>query len=111
MEFFNIFSCIGHGYREKVYCQAIIEKLYENGISFKYQVQVPVVLNGKVIAKRYMDFLIENKIVIEVKVGDRIPRGQFNQLEEYLKLTKLKLGLLVAFRRNEAKVFRVLNLY
>jgi len=109
--FFDVQNAIGYGYREKIYCQAICKSLNPNNLHFEYQVRVPVVFENESIANRYIDFIIEDKIVVEIKVGDRVPNSHFNQLKEYLNLTGYKLGLLVVFRKNEVKIFRIANLY
>lgn len=108
---FETHNQIGFGYREKVYCQAIIELLKEKDINFIYQYKIPLFFYNKEIGKRYMDFLIDDKIVVEIKVRNKIRTREFNQLKEYLRFSGYKLGLLVVFEEEGVKIYRVLNIY
>jgi len=109
--FFEVYNQLGYGHREKAYCQAIIECLKRDNINFIYQFKIPLIFYKKEIGKRYLDFLIDDKIVIEVKTGNKATDKEFRQIKEYIKLTNYKLGLLVVFREKEVKIYRVLNLY
>ncbi|HUT22074.1 MAG TPA: GxxExxY protein [Candidatus Bipolaricaulota bacterium] len=108
--FFDVYNTIGYGKREKAYCQAIIKALYNNKIKFLYQFKVPLIYHEHKIGNRYADFFIDDKIIVEIKVG-KTTSSDFNQIKEYLNVSGLKLGLLVAFKKEEVKIYRVLNLY
>lgn len=109
--FFTAYKTLGGNCREHTYCEIISELLNKNKIKFTYQQQVPLKLYEHQIRKRFTDFIIEDSIVIEVKVKDWATTTDFAQLHEYLRLTGHKLGLLVLFKKNKAQIFRVLNLY
>lgn len=57
------------------------------------------------------DLIIENKIVLEIKVGFGFSKADLNQLHQYLIKTGLKLGILVVFSKKKVIHTRVLNLY
>jgi len=108
--FFDVQNTVGYGMREKAYCQAIQKALDNNKIQYFYQYKTPLTYHEHIVGKRYFDFLIENKIIIEVKVG-KTTSSDFNQIKEYLNISNLKLGLLVVFQKEEVKIYRVVNLY
>ena len=57
-----------------------------------------------------MDFLIEGKVVLEIKVGEHFSGSNINQLFGYLKATDLKLGILANFTRTGVKYKRIINI-
>jgi len=106
---FQVFKYHGPGYREKTYCQSLGKLLKQNNISFEEQYKVPLTLYSEKLSNRYFDFIIDDKIVIEVKVGKRLYQKDFDQVTEYLKLSGYKLGLLVLFGSEKADIYRILN--
>jgi GxxExxY protein len=58
----------------------------------------------------YLDFLIEDKIVLELKKGDYFNRATIKQVNQYLKTTKLKLALIAVFTSRGVKVKRLVNI-
>ena len=59
----------------------------------------------------YFDFLIDDKIIVEIKQGNHFSKGHFEQITRYLKVSDLKLGLLINFSSTGVQVKRILNLY
>jgi GxxExxY protein len=57
----------------------------------------------------YLDFIIDEKIVLEIKQGDRFHKNDFEQVYNYLKSTGLKLGILARFSKSGVKFKRVVN--
>lgn len=106
---FEIFNTLGPGLKEKNYQKALEELLSANKISFAAQLYVPIKINGKVVGKYFLDFIVKNKIAIELKAGDHFHRRDIEQLHNYLKSTGLKLGLLINFTSDEVKFKRILN--
>lgn len=70
---------------------------------------VPIEVEGKIVGRYFLDFVIEDKIVLELKVGEKISKRDFDQIKQYLMRSRLRLGLLVRFGRNGVKIYRVLN--
>jgi len=57
------------------------------------------------------DFLIEDKIILEIKAGNRFSRKNIEQTYSYLKASKLELGILANFTDSEVKFKRILNIF
>lgn len=98
---------IGFGQLEKVYSDALEELLAKNNIPYERELYSPIKIEEKLIAKRYLDFMIDGKIIVEVKVGDFQYKEACGQLFRYLKSSGLKLGLIVRFTKYGAKVKRI----
>ena len=107
---FDVFNKIGGSHKEIVYQKALYQAFQESNTIVDQQVYNPVVFSDKTIAKNYFDFLIDKTIVVEIKSTDRFSKEHFDQLLNYLIVSKLKLGILVSFGRNEVKYKRVLNI-
>ena len=61
--------------------------------------------------KYFLDFLIEDKIVLELKRGKIVAINNINQVKQYLTALNLKLALVVSFTHTGAKINRILNEY
>jgi len=106
---FDVYNELGPGHREKYYQQAIALALKNNKIEFKREVCIPVKYRTSKVGKYFLDFLIEGKIVLEVKKGNYFPAGNIRQIDTYLKATKLKLGVLANFASSGIKFKRIVN--
>jgi len=106
---FNVYNELGGGYQEKYYQRAIALELKKLKISFKEQALVNLNYRGENIGKYYIDFVIENKIVLEIKVTPRFYSRDIKQVLAYLKATGLPLGILASFSKKRLKFKRVLR--
>ncbi|MCK5460169.1 GxxExxY protein, partial [Candidatus Parcubacteria bacterium] len=97
------------GYKEKYYEKAIAECFKKENIKFKQQAAYKILLKNKVIGINYIDFIVDDKIVLEIKRGNHFSKQNMNQVKQYLKITKLKLAILANFMPNGVKFIRVLN--
>lgn len=92
---------LGPGLLESVYEICLTEELTERNIKVERQVNLPITYKGKILSKEFfIDLLVENEIIIELKTVDKILPVHEAQLLTYLKLADRKLGLLINF--NEA---------
>ena len=107
---FDVHSKVGGGHREIFIQKAIEESLKANKISYKRELICPLVYRGKSIGKNVLDFLIDDKIVLEIKKGERFNKSDIEQVFEYLKTSNLKLGILATFTRQKVRFRRIVNL-
>lgn len=107
---FEVYNQLGSGYHEKYYQRAIATELKRCNLSFKEQVFIPLRFKKEIIGRQYLDFLIEDKVVLEIKKGDRFSKRNIEQMLSYLKVTGLKLGILANFGSKELKFRRIINL-
>lgn len=106
---FDVYNELGHGYQEKYYQKAIALRLHKNGLKFKEQLKSELFFDNKIIGKYFIDFLIEDKIILEIKVGDYFYKKDFAQVRSYLKSKKLELSIIVLFTKMGIKSKRILN--
>lgn len=106
---YNVYNNLGYGYREKLYHKAFEEELKNNRLAYKREVPIELKYQGKIISKYYVDFIIEDKVVIEFKIANDFYTRDVKQLISYLKASGLKLGLLIIFTKNGVKYKRFVN--
>ncbi|WP_194774737.1 GxxExxY protein [Pararhodonellum marinum] len=103
---------LGPGLFESVYEEILNYELIQNGLFVKRQQAVPVNWRGIPMEMGFRaDLIVENKVLIEIKSIETIAPVHHKQVLTYLKLTGLKLGLLVNFNENLIKngVSRIVN--
>ena len=88
---------LGPGLDEGLYENALAIELRLRGIKFSRQVIVPVVYRGEGIGEKRLDLVIEGKLVVELKAVEQIASVHKAQVLTYLKITGLRLGLLINF--------------
>ena len=108
---FEVFNELGPGLQEKSYQKAIALLLNENNLKFKEQVYVPLKFKGEKVGCLYLDFLIEDKIILEIKKGDFFRKTNIKQIYEYLVATDLSLGIIANFTSGGVRTKRILNIY
>lgn len=106
---FKVHSELGNKYQEKYYQRAISVEFEKKKINFKKELMVDLMYDGNKIGRYFLDFLVDNKIVLEIKAIDRFRISDFKQVEGYLKSNNIKLGILANFRTERLTHTRVLN--
>ena len=106
--FFSVHNELGSCCREKQYCDAIEEMLKLKGI--KYEREFGSKDNDLIKDNsNIVDFLIDDKIIVEVKARRIIGREEYQQTQRYLKNFNLKLGIIVNFHQKYLAPKRILN--
>ncbi|WP_405576561.1 GxxExxY protein [Winogradskyella sp. Asnod2-B02-A] len=109
---YHIHVELGPGLLESVYEEILFVELKNEGLSVERQKPLPVVWRGKQLDLSYRtDLIVENKVIIEIKSVQEIHPVHPKQLMTYLKLTGLKLGLLINFNSPLIKtgITRIVN--
>lgn len=107
---FEVHNALGSGHPERVYQRAVAEALRAAGISFREQVPVSVVFRERSVGRHFLDFLVEDRIVVELKRDLRIRREYIQQVVAYLRARKLQLGIVANFGPRHLTFRRILNL-
>ena len=103
---------LGVGLYENVYEECLAYELKERGLNVERQKDIKVEYENLIIQKAFrVDLLIENKLIIEIKAVPEINDYHFFQLLNYLRLTEMKLGMILNFHSMLFKngVKRVVN--
>lgn len=108
----EVHSSLGPGLLESAYKECLYYKILKSGLKVEKEKPMPLVFEGVKLECGYrIDLLIENLLVIEVKVVESINNIHLAQTLTYLKLGKYKLGLLINFNVSKLKegIKRVVN--
>jgi GxxExxY protein len=100
---------MGGGYQEKYYQKAVKKELYSQRIPFLEQVRTDLNYDGRRIGRYYLDFIIDHKIVLELKTSPGFSAKDTIQVLNYLKQSSLELGILASFNRNNLIYKRILR--
>ena len=106
---FDVYNEIGGGLLEKYYQKALAGYLAKRKVEFYQQVYCPIKYDGNVLGKKFLDFLVEEKIVVEIKKGTKFSKAHIDQVLEYLKTNNMKLALLITFGHEGVMFKRVVN--
>ena len=109
---FKVYNALGPGLLESAYEAALAYELLRLDLLVARQVSVPMVYNSvKLEAGHRIDLLVNNLVVIEIKSVENLTEVHHKQVLTYLRLSNLKLGLLINFNVNEisAGIFRKVN--
>lgn len=106
---FNAFNKLGWGLSEKDYGRALALELKNLGLSYQEEVYIPLQYESKNLSRYFADFIIEKKILLELKVVPKLGYTHVKQVLSYLKSSGLRLGILIYFTRDGVKYRRVLN--
>ncbi len=106
---FKVHNELGNHCREKQYCDAIEKLLIEERISYQREI---IIQSGSEYVENNsnrIDFIIEDKIILEIKAKRGIDREDYNQMQRYLKFSNNKLGVLVNFHQKYLVPKRIIN--
>lgn len=100
---------LGPGFVERIYEQALRYEFGRSRLSFESQRQIKVQYKNIELGFQQIDFLIDNEIVLELKVVNEISDIHIAQLLSYLKTIKRRLGLILNFAKPTLEIKRVIN--
>ncbi|PCE63608.1 NADH:ubiquinone oxidoreductase [Sediminicola luteus] len=104
----NVYNELGKSFNEIIYAEALEIELKENGVPNLREKKYPVYYKGIKLNKHYYaDFVLDNKIILELKAIERLTSSHTKQVLNYLAVSKLKLGLLVNFGEDSLNYKRI----
>lgn len=106
---FKIHNELGNKYQEKYYQRAVEVELKSQNIKYSKEIPVNLKYGNESIGKYFLDFLVEDKIILEIKTIPRLRPRDFKQVLAYLQSTNLKLGIIANFRPEKLAFHRILN--
>jgi len=90
---------LGLGFLERVYENALIIALQEEGLMVDQQKQLDVYFRGQNVGVYIADLIVEDKIILEIKAVDNIAKQHYAQLINYLKASGKEVGYVINFGR------------
>ena len=105
---FEVINGIGHGFHEKPYENALAVEFQKQNIPFEQQPRSPLSYKGVKVSEYVPDLVLFSKIIVDTKVIDKIGDHQIGQMLNYLRITELKVGLIINFKRARLSYRRVM---
>ena len=104
--FYKAYNTLGPAHKEQIYHKALSTEFKLQGISFIENKKLPIKYAEIVIGTYQPDFIIEDKIIVEIKSVLQFPKVFEKQLYYYLRGTNYKLGYLVNFGAEKIQIKR-----
>ena len=95
---FNVINEVGHGLNEKIYEISLTVAFKQDAIAFDQQRSFPVLFRGEQVGLYIPDLIAFGSVIVDTKVIDRITDHERGQMLNYLKITKLRVGLILNFK-------------
>ncbi len=95
----EVLNTLGHGLLEKPYENALVVEFGLRGIPYKQQPRFDVIYKGVKVGDYIPDLIVFDKIVVDAKTIDRITDVERGQILNYLRITQLKVGLILNFKK------------
>jgi len=106
---YRIYNTIGSGMQEKYYQKAIAKVFKKEKVPFIEQLKVDIDFDGVKIGRYYIDFVVDHRIVVEIKSKNFFSIKDIKQVLGYLKKSGIEVGLLVGFTADGLKIKRILR--
>lgn len=96
---FEVHSFLGNGFQEVIYQRALAYEFEKNGLSFEREIEQHIYYKDILtpIGTRRADFVIEQKVLVEIKAVIEMNDAHIAQTLNYLKAYKFEVGLLINF--------------
>jgi len=105
----KVHSKMRNGYVEAVYQKCLAIELKKAGLLFQTEVDHPIYYEGLVVGRRRVDFLVEDKVAVEIKALSEITDAHIAQGLNYLEVQQLEIGLLINFGAKSLQFKRLVN--
>ena len=106
---FEVSNVLGAGFLEKVYENALNKELNLKGLKTQQQAPLKVYYKDELVGDYFADILVGNEIIIELKTVKEFDEIHIAQCLNYLKITGLKLCLLINFSKPKVEIKRIVN--
>jgi GxxExxY protein len=105
---FEVLNEIGHGLNEKIYENSLVVLFKQNAIAFDQQRSFPVCFRGVQVGEFIPNLIAFGSVIVDTKVIDRITDHERGQMLNYLRITKLRVGLILNFKNARLEWERVI---
>jgi GxxExxY protein len=105
---FEVLREVGHGFHEKPYENALVVEFGLRGIAFEQQRRFDVLYKGVRVSEFVPDLIAGAAVVVDAKVIDRITDHERGQMLNYLRITRMRVGLLINFQKPKLEWERII---
>lgn len=95
--FYDVYNELGHGFLESVYQRSLGSALETEGLKVSNYIKIPVWFRGNCVGQFEGDMLVEDSVLLELKVARFLDRSHYAQLLNYLRATDIEVGILLNF--------------
>jgi len=106
---FKVHTKLGCGFTEKIYQRAIELELKKEGLAYETEKTIEIKYDNQIIGNYHLDFVIENKVIVELKATERLSKTFREQLISQLKASPYKVRLLVNFGTAKLQYMRLVR--
>jgi GxxExxY protein len=105
----KVHSTLGSGYQEYIYQRALSIEFGKAQLNYRTEYDMPIHYDGVKIGTRILDFLVDNKIAVELKAVSQLENVHLAQALNYLEAHNLEIGLLLNFGSKSLQFKRIIN--
>ena len=105
----KVHSTLGNGFQEVIYQRSLALEMETQGLGFARELEMPIYYNGVGVGSRRADFLVENKVMVEIKALTQLENVHLAQALNYLEAYKIEIGLLINFGNTKLQFRRLTN--
>jgi GxxExxY protein len=104
---FEVLNELGHGLNEKIYENSLTVLFNQNGVAFDQQRRFSVLFRDVEVGEFIPDLIAFGSVIVDTKVIDRITDHERGQMLNYLRITKLRVGLILNFKNVRLEFERI----
>ena len=105
---FDVHKALGSGHKESVYHKALVEEFKKREMKFTEEKKIPISYNKVRVGIYRPDFVIDDKIIVEIKAVSFLSKNFLEQIKHYLCGSSYRLGLLINFGCRRADIRRII---
>ena len=106
--FYDVYNHLGFGFLERLYVKALERELIRRGHRVTREASISITYKGEVLGRQRLDMIVDDVLVVEVKSTAELYKAAPRQLLNYLRASRLELGLLLHFGP-EPRLYRVIS--
>jgi GxxExxY protein len=95
--FYKVYNTLGYGFLEKIYENAMMIEFRKANVPAVSQYPIKVLYEDEIIGEYFADIIVDRKVIVEIKATKNLIIDHEAQLLNYLKATKIEIGLLLNF--------------
>ena len=107
----KVHSTLCNGFQEVIYQRCLAIELEKQRLGFARELEMTIFYEGIDVGTRWVDFLVEDKIMVELKAVTKLEDVHLSQALNYLEAYKLETGLLINFGSKSLEFKRITNEY
>jgi GxxExxY protein len=105
----EVHKILGNGFQEVIYQRALTKEMNLQNVSFSREHEMPIFYKEEQIGTRRVDFLVEEKVSVEIKAITKLEDVHLAQAINYLEAYNLEVGLLINFGAKSLEFKRLIN--